>query len=79
MNIVGKESNLDYKKIEIIVVNDRSTDNTGKVLENIQREYPRLKILTISDLPDGWLGKNNALHQGATEAKGEYPCNCTPH
>ncbi len=63
---------LDYKNIEIIVVNDRSKDNTGKVLENIQQEYPQVKIFTIEELPEGWLGKNNALHQGAMKAKGEY-------
>jgi glycosyltransferase involved in cell wall biosynthesis len=63
---------LDYDNIEIIVVNDRSTDTTGEVLQNIQKEYPELQILTISELPEGWLGKNNALHQGALKAKGEY-------
>ena len=63
---------LDYDNIEILVVNDRSTDNTALVLRNIQKEYPRLQILTIAELPDGWLGKNNALHQGAMKAKGEY-------
>ncbi len=63
---------LDYKNIEILVVNDRSTDSTGEVLQHMQTEYPELQILTISALPAGWLGKNNALHQGALKAKGDY-------
>lgn len=63
---------LDYDNIEILVVNDRSTDNTAGVLRNIQKEHPQLQIRTISELPEGWLGKNNALHQGALKAKGEY-------
>ncbi len=63
---------LDYDNIEILVVNDRSTDSTGEVLQHMQSEYPKLQILTISTLPDGWLGKNNALHQGALQAKGDY-------
>jgi len=63
---------LEYENIEILVVNDRSTDNTAGVLHVIQKEYPQLQILTISALPEGWLGKNNALHQGALAARGEY-------
>lgn len=63
---------LGYDNIEILVVDDRSTDNTAGVLRNIQKEHPRLQILTISELPEGWLGKNNALHRGALRAKGEY-------
>jgi glycosyltransferase involved in cell wall biosynthesis len=63
---------LDYENIEILVVNDRSTDNTGGVLQDIQKAHPELQVLTITELPEGWLGKNNALHQGALRAKGEY-------
>jgi len=63
---------LDYKNIEIIVVNDRSTDDTDIVLQAIQQKHPRLKILTITELPKGWLGKNHALQQGAAKARGEY-------
>lgn len=63
---------LEYENIEILVINDRSTDNTAGVLHTIQKEHPQLQILTISELPEGWLGKNNALHQGALVARGEY-------
>jgi len=63
---------MDYANLEVIVVNDRSTDETGSVLKRIQKEYPHLKIRQISDLPKGWLGKNHALQHGAEHVQGEY-------
>ena len=63
---------LDYDPLELIVINDRSTDRTGEVLARIKAEHPRLRVHTISELPQGWLGKNHALHQGARLAAGDY-------
>ncbi len=63
---------MDYADLEVIVVNDRSTDETGVVLHGIQKEYPYLQIHEISQLPKGWLGKNHALQHGAEHAQGEY-------
>jgi len=64
--------NMDYNPVEIIVVNDRSTDGTGEILAQIKQEYPELLIHTIEELPEGWLGKNHALHQGVLQAQGEF-------
>jgi cellulose synthase/poly-beta-1,6-N-acetylglucosamine synthase-like glycosyltransferase len=62
---------LDYPKLELIAVNDRSTDDTGKILDRIAKENPRLMVTHLTELPKGWLGKNHALHWGAEHAKGE--------
>jgi glycosyltransferase involved in cell wall biosynthesis len=56
---------LDYPALEIVVVNDRSTDATAAILKRLARGDPRLKITHIAELPDGWLGKNYALASGA--------------
>ncbi len=62
----------DYPRLEIIVVNDRSTDNTAAILNNLARAYDRLKVIQIAQLPHGWLGKNHALYVGAQQASGDY-------
>lgn len=62
----------DYPNLEIIVVNDRSTDDTGSVLLRVQHQSDRpFAIHTIGRLPAGWLGKSHALMQGAQSASGE--------
>ncbi len=63
---------IDYEPLEIIVVNDRSTDSTGEILESMAGQYPRLKVLQIKELPPKWLGKSHALFTAAKQAEGEY-------
>lgn len=63
---------LEYANTEIIVINDRSTDNTATVLEDIENAYSHMHVHKIERLPEGWLGKNHALHRGALFARGEY-------
>ncbi|OYT72000.1 MAG: glycosyl transferase [Chloracidobacterium sp. CP2_5A] len=62
----------DHPTLEIIVVNDRSEDATGDVLARLQRECPSLKVITVTALPPGWLGKNHAHWAGAKAAQGDF-------
>lgn len=62
---------LEYSDYELIVVNDRSVDRTADILASVAREDARLQVVTVRDLPPGWLGKNHALQLGATRATKE--------
>jgi len=64
--------NLNYNNYGIVVVNDRSTDRTGEILNNFKTRYPGLSVVTIATLPDGWLGKNNALYEGYKQSDEEW-------
>ncbi len=63
---------LDYPNLEIIIVNDRSSDNTGSICNNISTVYPHVQVVHIDRLQEGWIGKNYALHLGAGQATTDY-------
>jgi glycosyltransferase involved in cell wall biosynthesis len=59
-------------RLEVIVVDDRSIDRTGEILERLTRQDDRVRTQRIDELPDGWLGKCHACHLGASSARGDW-------
>ena len=63
--------NYPHEKMEIIVVNDNSKDNTGLILSKYEQEHTYLHVITISQINKGISPKKYALAQGISAAKGE--------
>jgi chlorobactene glucosyltransferase len=62
----------DYKNIEVLVLNDNSTDNTAEIVKNIAKDYKFLKLIKGKPLKKGWTGKNFACYQLFKKSRGEY-------
>ncbi len=59
----------DYPNLHILAVDDRSTDATPRIMDELAAHHPhRLTALHISDLPPGWLGKTHAMALAARHA-----------
>ena len=76
-----------YPNFEIIVLDDRSTDSTPRILEELLQttkvattwqprsdDFSRLRVIHGSDLPAGWAGKPHALTQASASARGDWLC-----
>ncbi len=62
----------EYPNLEIIACNDRSEDATGEIIDRLAAEDSRISAIHVSELPDGWKGKNHAMHLASEQATGEY-------
>ena len=62
----------DYDNLEIIAVNDRSTDRTGEILNRMEQLHSALRVIHVAELPNGWVGKNYALNYGAEQSNGKF-------
>lgn len=62
----------DYDNIEILVLNDNSTDDTARITGDISNTYKNVKLINGKPLPEGWTGKNYACYQLFKESKGKY-------
>jgi hypothetical protein len=64
----------NYPNLEVVVVDDRSSDGTGDVARAAAREDPRVRVTETTPLPDAWFGKPWACALGAQVARGEILC-----
>jgi glycosyltransferase involved in cell wall biosynthesis len=63
---------IDYPGLEIIGVDDRSEDATGRMLDEFAASHPRFRAIHVKELPAGWLGKPHALQQAFEASSGEW-------
>lgn len=59
----------DYEKLEILVLDDESVDQTPTLIKSFA--HAGVRFIAGKPLPDGWIGKNHALDTMAREASGE--------
>ncbi len=64
----------DYPGLEIVAVDDRSSDRTGAILDSLAARNGRIRVIHVRELPAGWAGKNHAMHLGVQAAGGELLC-----
>jgi len=69
---LGTLADLDYPDLEIIAVNDRSSDDTPAILSDAAKRDTRLKVVNVESLPAGWVGKPHALQNAYEISHGEW-------
>lgn len=62
----------DYPHYEVIVVDDRSSDSTPRILEEFASLHKNLRVIHLTELPPGWLGKSHALATAHAHATGDW-------
>ncbi len=64
----------DYGPLQVVAVDDRSTDGTGARMDAMAAEFPgRVRALHVDTLPAGWAGKVHAMTRGAEGATQRVP------
>ncbi|HKW62149.1 MAG TPA: glycosyltransferase family 2 protein [Candidatus Acidoferrum sp.] len=63
---------IDYPGLEVIAVDDRSTDATGRILDEFANTDSRLRVVHVDELPKGWLGKTHGLQKAYGASSGEW-------
>jgi glycosyltransferase involved in cell wall biosynthesis len=71
---------LDYDNYEVIAVDDRSTDRTGEIMDNLvthsdgrlRPSNAQLRIVHVNELPAGWMGKAHAMWSAAKQSNADW-------
>jgi glycosyltransferase involved in cell wall biosynthesis len=63
---------IDYPNLEIIAVDDRSTDGTARIMDDFAAAHSRFRVVHVTELPAGWLGKPHALQQAYEASSGKW-------
>lgn len=58
-------------RVELVVVDDRSEDGTGEIVEDFGRRYANVRLVRVDAVPMGLSAKKYALTQGISASKGE--------
>jgi glycosyltransferase involved in cell wall biosynthesis len=58
--------------VEIIAINDQSSDRTGEILRDLARNISHLHVIDAGAPPSGWVGKNHAVSLGAHQANSPW-------
>lgn len=63
----------DYDSLDVVAVDDRSTDRTGQIMDAVAAESGgRIRAVHVSELPPGWLGKTHAMWLAGEQSSGEW-------
>ncbi len=71
LTLLGSLVAQDHDDFEVIVVDDGSEDGTGDLVEQVAARHPQVRLLRAPPLPEGWTGKNHALHVAVAASVGE--------
>jgi glycosyltransferase involved in cell wall biosynthesis len=62
----------EYPQCEVVVIDDRSSDATVRVLDDFKTKYINLKVANVTHLAPGWIGKPHALARAYEESTGDW-------
>ena len=68
----------DYWDLELVMIDDRSTDSTGEIIDRAARHDPRIRPVHVKELPDGWTGKVHAMNRAWPRRRASGYCSRTP-